>query len=222
VDAILNEREARVIGSLIEKQVTTPEYYPLTLKALTNACNQTSNRDPVVSYDEKQVAQALESLREKNLAYVFYGSDSRVPKYKQMMSDIFHLTPQELAVMCVLLLRGSQTIGEIRGRTNRLYEFSDLTEVEATLEALIARDDPPLVTRLPRAAGQKEARYAHLLSGDVVIHEQPQGAPRTEPVMQEVRAENERISRLEAEVETLRREVLELRQQFDDFKKQFE
>jgi uncharacterized protein YceH (UPF0502 family) len=222
VDAILNEQEARVIGSLIEKQVTTPEYYPLTLKALTNACNQISNRDPVVSYDEKEVARSLESLREKNLAYVFYGSDSRVPKYKQMLSDIFRLTPQELAVICVLLLRGAQTIGEIRGRTNRLYEFNDLTEVEATLEALIARDDPPLVTRLPRAAGQKEARYAHLLSGDVVIHEQPQSAPRTEPVMREVRAENERVSRLEAEVETLRREVEELRQQFDDFRKQFE
>jgi hypothetical protein len=218
----MNETEARVIGSLIEKQVTTPEYYPLTLKALTNACNQTSNRDPVVSYDEKRVAQALESLREKNLAYVFYGSDSRVPKYKQMMSDIFRLTPQELAVMCVLLLRGSQTIGEIRGRTNRLYEFSDLSEVEATLESLIARDDPPLVARLPRAAGQKEARYAHLLSGEVVVPAQPPASPRAEPVMQEVRAENEKVSRLEAEVEALRREVAELRQQFDDFRKQFE
>ena len=222
MDAILNETEVRVIGSLIEKQVTTPEYYPLTLKALTNACNQTSNRDPVVSYDEKRVAQALESLREKNLAYVFYGSDSRVPKYKQMMSDIFRLTPQELAVMCVLLLRGSQTIGEIRGRTNRLYEFSDLSEVEATLESLIARDDPPLVARLPRAAGQKEARYAHLLSGEVVVPAQPPASPRAEPVMQEVRAENEKVSRLEAEVEALRREVAELRQQFDDFRKQFE
>jgi uncharacterized protein len=218
----MNETEARVIGSLIEKQVTTPEYYPLTLKALTNACNQTSNRDPVVSYDEKQVARALDSLREKNLAYVFYGSDSRVPKYKQMMSDIFRLTPQELAVMCVLILRGAQTIGEIRGRTNRLYEFADLSEVEATLESLIARDDPALVARLPRAAGQKEARYAHLLSGEVSVPEQPPVAPRVEPVMQEVRAENERVSRLETEVETLRREVAELRQQFDDFRKQFE
>jgi uncharacterized protein YceH (UPF0502 family) len=222
MDAIMNETEARVIGSLIEKQVTTPEYYPLTLKALTNACNQTSNRDPVVAYDEKQVARALDSLREKNLAYVFYGSDSRVPKYKQMMSDIFRLTPQELAVMCALILRGAQTIGEIRGRTNRLYEFADLSEVEATLESLIARDDPALVARLPRAAGQKEARYAHLLSGEVAVPEQPPVAPRVEPVMQEVRAENERVSRLETEVETLRREVAELRQQFDDFRKQFD
>ncbi|MGB7925260.1 MAG: DUF480 domain-containing protein [Pyrinomonadaceae bacterium] len=224
MDAIMNETEARVIGSLIEKQVTTPEYYPLTLKALTNACNQTSNRDPVVAYDEKEVARALESLREKNLAYVFYGSDSRVPKYKQMMSDIFRLTPQELAVMCVLVLRGAQTVGELRGRTNRLYEFADLAEVEATLESLIARDDPALVARLPRAAGQKEARYAHLLSGEAVVPEQPAAATplRAEPVMREVRAENERVARLEAEVETLRREVAELRQQFDDFRKQFE
>ena len=224
MDAIINETEARVIGSLIEKQVTTPEYYQLTLKALTNACNQTSNRDPIVAYDEKQVARALESLREKNLAYVFYGSDSRVPKYKQMMSDIFRLTPQELAVMCVLMLRGAQTVGELRGRTNRLYEFADLAEVEATLESLMARDDPALVARLPRAAGQKEARYAHLLCGEAAVPEPlpPQGAPRVEPVMQEVRAENERVSRLETEVETLRREVAELRQQFDDFRKQFE
>jgi uncharacterized protein len=223
VDAILNETEVRVIGSLIEKQVTTPEYYPLTLKALTNACNQTSNREPVVSYDEKRVAQALESLREKNLAYVFYGSDSRVPKYKQMMSDIFHLTPPEKAVLCVLMLRGAQTTGELRGRTNRLYEFADLAEVEATLESLITRDDPALVARLPRQAGQKEARYAHLLSGDVAIPEQlPSPSPRTEPVMREVRAENERVAHLEAEVETLRREVAELRQHLDEFKKQFE
>jgi uncharacterized protein YceH (UPF0502 family) len=224
VDAILNETEVRVIGSLIEKQVTTPEYYPLTLNALVHACNQTSNRDPVVSYDDKQVARALESLREKNLAYVFYGSDSRVPKYKQMMSDIYHLTPPEKAVMCVLMLRGPQTIGEIRGRTNRLYEFADLPEVEATLESLIARDDPELVARLPRQAGQKEARYAQLLCGEVVVQEQPQtqSAPRAEPAMREVRAENEKVARLELEVETLRREVAELRQQFDDFKKQFE
>src|SRR3982751_683209 len=141
MDAILNEVEARVIGSLIEKQGPTPEYYPPTLKALTTAVDQTSNGEPVVSYDEKEVARALESLREKNLAYVFYGSDSRVPKYKQMMSDIYHLTPPERAVICVLMLRGAQTVGEIRGRTNRLYEFTDLAEVEATLEALTARDD---------------------------------------------------------------------------------
>jgi uncharacterized protein YceH (UPF0502 family) len=225
VDALLNEVEVRVIGSLIEKQVTTPEYYPLTLNALVNACNQLSNREPVVAYDEKTVARALESLREKNLAYVFYGSDSRVPKYKHVMMEIFHLAPPELAVMCVLMLRGPQTIGEIRGRTGRLYEFADLPEVEATLENLLARDDPAMVARLPRMAGQKEARYAHLLAGEVsvvgAVAEQPR-APRTEAAVLEVRAENEKVSRLEAEVETLRREVAYLREQFEDFKKQFE
>ena len=123
--------------------------------------------------------------------------------------------------MCVLMLRGPQTIGEIRGRTNRLYEFANLAEVEATLESLIAHDDPPLVIKLPRAAGQKEARYAQLLAGEVTVNEQ-QSAPRVEPAVLEVRAENERISRLEAEVETLRREITQLRRQFDDFRKQFE
>jgi hypothetical protein len=226
VDALLNEVEVRVIGSLIEKQVTTPEYYPLTLNALVNACNQLSNRDPVVSYDEKTVARALESLREKNLAYVFYGSDSRVPKYKHVMPEIFHLTPPELAVMCVLMLRGPQTTGEIRGRTSRLYEFADLTEVEATLEKLMAHEDPALVSKLPRMAGQKEARFAQLLAGDVAVvaaaaAEHPR-APRAEAAVMEVRAENEKISRLEAEVETLRGEVAYLREQFESFKKQFE
>ena len=226
MDALLNEVEVRVIGSLIEKQVTTPEYYPLTLNALVNACNQLSNRDPVVSYDEKTVARALESLREKNLAYVFYGSDSRVPKYKHVMPEIFHLTPPELAVMCVLMLRGPQTTGEIRGRTSRLYEFADLTEVEATLEKLMAHEDPALVSKLPRMAGQKEARFAQLLAGDVAVvaaaaAEHPR-APRAEAAVMEVRAENEKISRLEAEVETLRGEVAYLREQFESFKKQFE
>jgi uncharacterized protein YceH (UPF0502 family) len=227
VDALLNEVEVRVVGSLIEKQVTTPEYYPLTLNALVNACNQLSNRDPVSAFDEKTVARALESLREKNLAYVFYGSDSRVPKYKHVMTEIFHLAPSELAVMCVLMLRGPQTTGEIRSRTGRLYEFADLSEVEATLEKLIERDDPAMVARLPRMAGQKEARYAHLLAGEVAAATVPatetqRAAPRTEAAVLEVRAENEKVSRLEAEVETLRREVAYLREQFESFKKQFE
>ena len=218
---VLNEIEVRVVGSLIEKQVTTPEYYPLTLNALTHACNQTSNRDPVVSFDEKTVVRALDSLREKNLAHVVYGSDSRVPKYKHVLTEAFNLTPQELAVMCVLMLRGAQTIGEIRGRTQRLFEFADLAEVEATLDALMAREPQALVMKLPRQVGQKEARYAHLLAGPVAVDEQ-RSAPRPEPATLEVRAENERISKLEAEVETLRQEVAALRQQFDDFRKQFE
>jgi uncharacterized protein YceH (UPF0502 family) len=222
VDALLNETEVRVVGALVEKQITTPEYYPLTLNALVNACNQISNREPVVSYDEKTVARAIESLREKNLVYVFYGSDSRVPKYKHIMTEIFKLTPPELALMCVLMLRGAQTIGELRGRTNRMYEFKDLAEVETTLEALTTREEQPLVARLPRQPGQKDSRYAQLLAGEVAVEEQPARAPRPEPVVMEVRAENEKISRLEAEVETLRREVAELRQQFEEFRKQFE
>ncbi|MGB8508559.1 MAG: YceH family protein, partial [Pyrinomonadaceae bacterium] len=167
MDALLNETEVRVVGALVEKQVTTPEYYPLTLNALVHACNQTSNRDPVVSFDEKTVAHALETLREKNLVYIFYGSDSRVPKYKHILTEIYRLTAQELAAMCVLMLRGPQTVGEVRGRTNRLYNFEGLADVEATLEALANREDGPLVARLPRQPGRKEARYAHLLAGEV-------------------------------------------------------
>jgi hypothetical protein len=219
---LLNEIEVRVVGSLMEKQMTTPEYYPLTLNALLHACNQISNRDPVMSFDEKTVAQALESLREKNLAYVFYGADSRVPKYKHVMPEIFHLSQPEMAVLCVLLLRGPQTIGELRGRTGRMYEFTDLAEVESTLDKLITREDGPLAARLPRQPGKKDSRYGHLLAGEIPIEEMPVRAPRTEPAIIEVRAENEKVSRLEAEVEQLRDEVSGLRQQFDDFKKQFE
>jgi len=220
VDTLLNDVEVRVLGSLIEKQVTTPEYYPLTLNALVNACNQLSNRHPVVSYDDKTVARALESLRGKNLAYIFYGSDSRVPKYKQMLTDLLKLSPAETAVMCVLMLRGPQTVGEVRGRTGRLYSFADLAEAEATLDALAQREEP-LVLKLPRQPGRKEARYAHLLAG-VPELEEARPEPRVEPAVREVRAENERLARLEAEVESLRGEVAELRRQFDEFKRQFE
>jgi uncharacterized protein YceH (UPF0502 family) len=223
VDALLNETEVRVLGALVEKQVTTPEYYPLTLNALVHACNQISNREPVVSFDEKTVARSLESLREKNLAYVFYGSDSRVPKYKHVCVENLHLSPPELALMCVLMLRGPQTVGELRGRTGRLYNFADLAEVEATLEGLARREEQPLVLKLPRQAGRKDSRYAHLLTGTPPIEEPPPRAePRAEAATLEVRAENERVARLESEVEALRGEMAALRQQFDDFKKQFE
>ena len=149
---VLNDIEARVLGSLVEKQVTTPEYYPLTLNSLTLACNQKNNRTPVTSYDETAVAQALETLREKNLAYVFYGSTSRVPKYKHVLPEVMHLSPPELALICVLLLRGPQTPGELATRGFRLYEFSGLEEVESTLNSLITREPDPLVTRLPASA----------------------------------------------------------------------
>jgi uncharacterized protein YceH (UPF0502 family) len=221
VEALLDSVEVRVLGALIEKQVTTPEYYPLTLNAVVHACNQISNRDPVVSFDEKTVARALESLRERNLAYVFYGSDSRVPKYKHVVPEVLHLSPQELAVMCVLMLRGPQTIGEIRGRTGRFHQFSSLAEVEQTVEGLIAREDSPLVSRLPRQMGQKEVRYAHLLAGELSIEEQA-ATHRTEAVVLEVRAENERIARLEDQVGTFGQELADLRREFEAFKKQFE
>src|ERR671920_268202 len=167
MSTILTDIETRVLGSLIEKQVTTPEYYPLTLNALTLACNQKNNRNPVTTYSEQQVADALESLREKNLTYVFYGSTSRVPKYKHVMPEVMHLNHAETALMCVLMLRGAQTPGELRGSASRLHEFSSLEEVEETLNGLISREPEPLVARLPRQPGQKEGRFAHLLSGEI-------------------------------------------------------
>ena len=220
MDSLLNDVEVRVVGSLVEKQVTTPDYYPLTLNALVNACNQISNRDPVVRYDERVVADAVDTLRSRNLVYIFYGAESRVPKYKHMMREVLGLAPPELAALCVLMLRGPQTVGEVRGRSGRLHEFADLREVEATLEGLTQRDDP-LVVKLPRQAGRKEARYAHLLAG-VPELEEARPEPRVEPAVREVRAENERLARLEGEVESLRAEVTELRRQLDEFRKQFE
>ena len=214
---LLNETEVRVAGSLVEKQVTTPDYYPLTLNALVHACNQISNRDPVVQYDERLVGDAVESLRARNLVYIFYGADSRVPKYKHMMREVFSLSPPELAALCVLMLRGPQTVGEVRGRTGRMYEFADLREAEEALESL-ARRDEPLAVKLPRQTGRKEARYAHLLSGQPAVEEEgeAQAAPRTRA------GESERVARLEAEVEALRGELSEMRRQFEEFRKQFE
>ena len=218
---VLSDIEARVLGSLVEKQVTTPEYYPLTLNSLTLACNQKNNRTPVTSYDETAVAQALESLREKNLAYVFYGSTSRVPKYKHVLPEVMHLSQPELALICVLLLRGPQTPGELATRGFRLYEFSGLEEVESTLNSLISREPDPLVTRLPRQPGQKEARFAHLLSGDV-IPEPTEETHRSAHVSTAGHSRGDRIQQLETDLEAVKIEVNILQQQFEDFKKQFE
>ena len=146
---VLTEVEVRVLGSLIEKQITTPEYYPLTLNALTLACNQKNNRNPVTAYDEATVAGAVESLRVKNLAYVFYGSNSRVPKYKHVVLEIFHLSHSELSLMCLLMLRGPQTVGELHGRSGRMFDFKGLEDVEETVNSLISKDPDPLVIRLP-------------------------------------------------------------------------
>jgi uncharacterized protein YceH (UPF0502 family) len=209
----LNEIEARVLGSLVEKQLTTPEYYPLTLNALTAACNQKSNRDPVVSYSDETVTSAVDSLRDKNLVYLYYGSSSRVVKYKHMLPNVYDLSPPEVAAICVMLLRGPQTVGELRERTGRLFEFSNVAEVNETLDALMRRDEP-LVVKLERQPGQKEARYAHLLSGEVTqaaIAAAPPNIPR-----------GDRIGELENKVEAMQGELAALRAMFDEFKKQFE
>jgi uncharacterized protein YceH (UPF0502 family) len=220
MSTILDEIEVRVLGSLIEKQVTTPEYYPLTLNSLTLACNQKNNRYPVTAFDEAAVARALETLREKNLVYVVYGSTSRVPKYKHVVTDVLHLSQAELATMCVLMLRGPQTTGEVAGRGYRLYEFSGLEEVEATMNSLISREPEPLVVRLPRQPGQKEVRFANLLSGEVSVEQvvESQHAQKTGSS----RGGVERTQKLEQEVEALRADVAALQQQFLEFKKQFE
>lgn len=161
----LTPEEARVVGALAEKQLTTPQYYPLTLNALVNACNQSSNREPVVSYDEATVERALQRLREKGLARAVLSPGNRAPKYRHLLEEALALVPEELAVMTVLLLRGPQTVGELRTRTERMYAFSSLEEVEATLERLATRHEEPLAERLERQPGQKEPRHAHLLGG---------------------------------------------------------
>ncbi len=198
----LNDVEVRVLGSLIEKEITTPDYYPLSLHALVAACNQSSNRNPVVHFDEDTVARATESLREKKLVHQVDRSESRVSKYRHVLYEAMNLGRPAVAVMVVLMLRGPQTVGEIRTRSNRLYDFSSLEEVDLTLNSLMSRE-PPLVVRLPRQTGQKEVRYAHLLSGEVIITE-----PEPEP-------ELDRIGKLEREVE-------DLKKQFEEFRKQFE
>jgi len=217
----LNPAEIRVLGSLVEKDITTPDYYPLTLNALTKACNQSSNRDPVVAFGEKDVVRALDSLREKSLAYEFQGADSRVAKYGHRFDKFFDLQRPEIAVLCVLMLRGPQTVGEIRGRTGRMHEFAGLGEVEAVLDALILRQALPLVVKLPRQPGLKEQRFAHLLGG-VVELPPPEFAANQEPAVVEVRFENERLAKLEQDSASLRAELADLKRLFDDFRKQLE
>jgi uncharacterized protein YceH (UPF0502 family) len=217
-ELVLSAEEVRIIGALIEKQVTTPEYYPLTLNALRAACNQLSNRDPVVSFDERTVAWALDSLRDRKLIRVVSTADGRVPKYRHVLDEALGLKAPEMAVMCVLMLRGAQTVGEIRTRTERLYPFSALSFVETTLEDLMTRD-VPLVVKLQRQAGQKESRYAHLLGGEVEV---PAADSEDATATVEGRGERGRVARLEEELKAVRAELAELREQFGEFKKQFE
>ena len=202
MDFQLDAAEARVLGSLLEKEVATPEYYPLSLNALVNACNQKSNREPVVSYDEDTVEVALEGLRAKGLALRSTGRDSRVPKHAQRFTEKFNFGRREAAVLCVLLLRGPQTAGELRGRTERLYTFDDLEAVESTLHRL---SEIGFVKQLPRQPGTKEPRWAHLMCGDVDVAEAP--AERA--------LAPDRIGKLEADLAELRRE-------FDEFRRRFE
>jgi uncharacterized protein len=218
VTIVLDAVEARVLGALIEKEITTPDYYPLSLNALVNACNQKNNREPVMSLNEDAVRSSLVSLQEKRLAGPASGADSRVTKYEHRIQEVFNLTRAEIAVMDVLLLRGPQTPGELRGRGERMYRFEELSDVQATLQRLIERD-PPLVKMLARQPGTKESRYAHLLSGDVQGWEAPAG---TGALVGDEVADAGRITKLEGEVAELRREVAELKLQVESFKKQFE
>lgn len=215
---ILNGVEVRVLGSLLEKETTTPEYYPMSLNALVNACNQKSNREPVMKLDEDTVRTALYNLKNKGLAAIASGTDSRVAKYEHRLQDVFNFTRGENAVMCVLLLRGPQTPGELRGRTERLFRFEELSDVMSVLQRLMQRD-PPLAKVLPRQAGTKEARYAHLLAGDV---ESFAPASDESETVRTAAHDDGRIARLEEEVERLRNQVSDLAQEVEKFRRQFE
>lgn len=220
----LTPEETRVLGALVEKSIATPDYYPLTLNALVNACNQLTNRDPVVSYDESTVTLALDGLREKRLATLYHGADSRVARYKHTLTDRFVLTPAEVAILCVLLLRGPQTAGELRTRAERLFAFDTLAEAEETLNALVTYTPEPLVTKLPRQPGTKESRYVQLLSGvpapETAASAAPASTASSAPLPPDTT--RERIAQLEQDLAAVRAELGELRQQFADFKKQFE
>jgi len=206
MDFQLDAAEARVLGSLLEKEVATPEYYPLSLNALVNACNQKSNREPVVSYDDDTVEVALEGLRTKGLALRSTGRDSRVPKHAQRFTEKYNLGRREAAIVCVLLLRGPQTTGELRGRTERLYTFDDPEAVESTLHRLAEME---FAVQLPRQPGTKEPRWAHLLCGEAETVE------AAAPVVERGPGDRERIARLEEQLAELRRE-------FEDFRRRFE
>ncbi|HEX4542312.1 MAG TPA: YceH family protein [Candidatus Acidoferrum sp.] len=218
MDILLNEVECRVLGALIEKEITTPEYYPLSLNALVNACNQKSNRDPVMNLDEAKVREALHSLDGQSLVRSVSGSDSRVTKYEHRLQEAFNFYRHEIAIVCLLLLRGPQTPGEIRGRAERMHHFDDLGAVQSSLQHLMKRE-PPLVKALPRQPGTKEVRYVHLFSGEV---DRGESNSAGEPEAAEKSADAGRITKLEEEVSELRRELSELKQQYALFKKQFE
>jgi uncharacterized protein YceH (UPF0502 family) len=210
MDRSLSAVEVRVLGSLAEKEAATPEYYPLSLNALVAACNQKSNRDPVMSLDEEAVAAAVDTLRAAGLVLITSGGEHRVRKYSHRLGEVFNFDRREQVLLCVLMLRGPQTIGELRGRSERLYTFDTLDAVEATLSRLIERT-PPLATKLARRPGEKEPRFAHLLAGEVDLSD-ASPAPESPAYSSAV---DERVSRLETE-------LAELKRQFEDFRRNFE
>jgi len=218
VNIVLNEMEARVLGALLEKEITTPAYYPLSLNSLINACNQKSNRDPVMNLDEDSVRDALRTLHDNSLARSVSAADSRVTKYEHRLQEVFNFDRHEAALFCELLLRGPQTTGELRMRAGRMHEFDDLSEAQSALQRLMNRE-PPLVKVLARQPGTKESRYIHLLSDDA--------KPVSSTAGREVPAALERekmdgFSRLSSEMAELRRDMADLKQQFAAFRKQFE
>jgi uncharacterized protein YceH (UPF0502 family) len=217
MDILLNEVEARVLGALIEKEITTPDYYPLSLNALVNAANQKNNRDPVMSLDEETVRDAVLSLKDKRLAASGSGADSRVTKYEHRLQEVYNFDRRETAILCVLLLRGPQTPGELRGRTERMYRFEELSDVQSALQKLIDRQ-PPLAKMLPRQPGTKESRYVHLFSGELAGWE---SQPESQHVPHAALSP-ERVERLENDVAMLQRDIAVIKQQLADFRKQFE
>jgi uncharacterized protein YceH (UPF0502 family) len=219
MDIFLSDVETRVLGSLVEKELTTPEYYPLSLNALVNACNQKSNRDPVMNLDEEAVRGALRTLDKKGLAGAADNMVSRVSKFEHRLQEAYNFTRHEIALLSELLLRGPQTPGELRSRADRMHKFDDLGIVQSTLQRLMKRE-PPLVKVLPRQPGTKEARYAHLLSGDVELP--PQESTAVGVAVTGSASSIERIARLEEQVENLQTEIAELKRQFAAFRKQFE
>lgn len=213
----LSPSETRILGCLLEKERTTPENYPLSLHSLTAACNQTTNRDPITSYAEKEIDDGLQQLREKKLATMVWGAGSRVQKYRHNLLDIYDFDRKEIALLCVLMLRGRQTAGELRGRTERLHAFESIQEVEACLQKLSEGEDP-LVRLLPQSPGQKERRYVQLLSGEPA----PEETASVPVFIDSPSPSKTRIDLLEEDVKTLRSELESLRQEFAGFKKQFE
>ena len=214
----LNENEARVLGALLEKEITTPDYYPLSLNSLVNACNQKSNREPVMNLDDDAVRGALRTLHDNSLARSVSAADSRVTKYEHRLQETFNFDRREAALFCELLLRGPQTTGELRMRAERMHPFDDLSEAQSALQRLMNRE-PPLVKVLARQPGTKESRYIHLLSGDVKRVSSTDG--REVPAALEGE-KMDGFSRMSSEMAELRRDVADLKQQFAAFRKQFE